>query len=124
MAFTILLVTANTMSIAVRERQQEIAVLKTLGYTSGLVMLLVLGEALLIGLMGGLLGVVISVAILRLLPRVPVLGDIVANFPNFGLSVQTLAIGIGFALLLGLAAGLFPALMAYRAKIVDALRQV
>jgi len=123
-AFTILLVTANTMSIAVRERQQEIAVLKTLGYTSGLVMLLVLGEALLIGLMGGLLGVVISVAILRLLPRVPVLGDIVANFPNFGLSVQTLAIGIGFALLLGLAAGLFPALMAYRAKIVDALRQV
>ena len=56
-AFTILLVTANTMSIAVRERQQEIAVLKTLGFPSALVMTLILSEALLLGLMGGLLGI-------------------------------------------------------------------
>ena len=55
-AFTILLVTANTMSIAVRERQQEIAVLKTLGFSSGLVMTLILSEALLIGILGGALG--------------------------------------------------------------------
>ena len=48
-AFTILLVTANTMSIAVRERQQEIGVLKTLGFPSGLVMALILIEALLLG---------------------------------------------------------------------------
>ncbi|HVP56117.1 MAG TPA: ABC transporter permease [Candidatus Eisenbacteria bacterium] len=123
-AFTILLVTANTMSIAVRERRQEIAVLKTLGYTSGLVMTLILGEALLIGLMGGLVGIVISVGIVRVLPQAPVLGDIVAGFPNFGLSPQTTAIGIAIALLLGLAAGFVPALMAYRTKIVDALRQV
>ena len=46
-----LLVTANTMSIAVRERQQEIGVLKTLGFSSGLVMTLILSEALLIALM-------------------------------------------------------------------------
>ena len=51
-AFTILLVTANTMSIAVRERQQEIGVLKTLGFSSGLVMSLVLIEALLLGVHG------------------------------------------------------------------------
>ena len=123
-AFTILLVTANTMSIAVRERQQEIAVLKTLGYTSGLVMMLILGEALLIGLMGGLLGIVISLGIVRVLPQVPFLGDVVAGFPNFGLSPQTTAIGIAIALLLGLAAGFVPALMAYRSRIVDALRQI
>ena len=43
--FTILLVTANTMSMAVRERRTEIAVLKTLGFGSGLVMGLILGEA-------------------------------------------------------------------------------
>jgi ABC-type antimicrobial peptide transport system permease subunit len=99
-------------------------VLKTLGYTSGLVMALILGEALLIGLMGGLLGIVISLGIVRVLPRVPFLGDIVAAFPNFGLSPQTTAIGIAIALLLGLAAGFVPALMAYRSRIVDALRQV
>ena len=51
-AFTILLVTANTMSIAVRERQQEIGVLKTLGFPSGLVMALILIEALLMGVHG------------------------------------------------------------------------
>ena len=49
-AFTILLVTANTMSMAIRERRTEIAVLKTLGYPSALVLALVLGEALVIGI--------------------------------------------------------------------------
>src|SRR6476646_3101371 len=55
--FTILLVTANTMSMAVRERRTEIAVLKTLGFTSAQVMGLVVSEALVIGGAGGLLGV-------------------------------------------------------------------
>ena len=59
-AFTILLVTANTMSIAVRERQQEIGVLKTLGFPSGLVMALILIEALLLGVMGGALGLLFA----------------------------------------------------------------
>lgn len=123
-AFTILLVTANTMSIAVRERQQEIAVLKTLGFSSGLVMALILGESLLIGVLGGLFGILVSGFILRLLPKMPAIGSIVAGFPNFGLSPQTTAIGIGVALLLGLAAGLFPAMTGYRARIAESLRQI
>ena len=57
MAFTILLVTANTMSMAVRERRKEIAVLKTLGFSSRLVLSLVLGEALVLGVLGGVVGV-------------------------------------------------------------------
>jgi len=123
-AFTILLVTANTMSIAVRERQQEIGVLKTLGFSSGLVMALILTEALLIGVLGGALGILISVGILKILPQVPMLGDIVAGFPHFGLSPQTTATGVGIALLLGLLAGLFPAVTGYRARITETLRQV
>src|ERR1019366_2178853 len=70
-AFTILLVTANTRSIAVRERQQEIGVLKTLGFSSGLVMSLILIEALLIAAMGGLVGLLLSKAILSVLPEMP-----------------------------------------------------
>jgi putative ABC transport system permease protein len=123
-AFTILLVTANTMSIAVRERQQEIGVLKTLGFSSGLVMTLILSEALLIGVLGGLVGILISAAILHVLPNVPVLGNIVAGFPNFGLSPQTTATGVGIALLLGLLAGFVPAMTGYRARITETLRQV
>ena len=59
-AFTILLVTANTMSMAIRERRTEIAVLKTLGFPSALVLALVLGEALVIGLLGSGLGVLMG----------------------------------------------------------------
>ena len=123
-AFTILLVTANTMSIAVRERQQEIGVLKTLGFSSGLVMTLILSEALLIGVMGGLVGIVISVAILKVLPSLPMIGDILAQYPNFGLSSTTTLFGVGIALLLGLLAGFFPAITGYRARITEVLRQV
>jgi len=123
-AFTILLVTANTMSIAVRERQQEIAVLKTLGFPSRLVMTLILGEAILIAAMGGLIGILLSKAILKILPEVPMIGDVVAGFPNFGLSPQTTAIGVAVALLLGLAAGLFPAMTGYRSRIAESLRQI
>ncbi len=123
-AFTILLVTANTMSIAVRERRQEIAVLKTLGFSGALVMTLIISEALLIGAAGGLLGLLISKGLLGVLPEVPVLGDIVATYPNFGLSPQTAGLGMGIALLLGLAAGFFPAMSGYRARIAEALRQI
>jgi ABC-type lipoprotein release transport system permease subunit len=62
--------------------------------------------------------------ILRWLPNAPAIGPIVAGFPNFGLSPQTSAIGIGVALLLGLAAGLFPAMTGYRARIAESLRQI
>jgi putative ABC transport system permease protein len=123
-AFTILLVTANTMSIAVRERQQEIAVLKTLGFSSALVMTLILSEALLRGLVGGLLGILIAREIIALLVNVPFLGDVLRAFPNLGLSPGIAALGVGIALALGLLAGFVPALMAYRSRITEALRQV
>jgi len=123
-AFTILLVTANTMSIAVRERQQEIGVLKTLGFSSGLVMTLILSEALLIAVMGGLVGIGISVGILKVLPQLPMIGDILGQYPNFGLSTTTTGLGVAIALLLGLLAGFFPAMTGYRARITETLRQV
>ena len=123
-AFTILLVTANTMSIAVRERQQEIAVLKTLGFSSGLVMTLILSEALLLGAMGGVLGILIARGIISVLKNVPFLGDVLRAFPNLGLSPGIAMLGVGLALALGLLAGFIPALMAYRSRITEALRQV
>jgi putative ABC transport system permease protein len=123
-AFTILLVTANTMSIAVRERQQEIGVLKTLGFPSMLVMGLILVEALLLGLMGGAIGLGMAGLVIRALPNMPVIGDVVRQFPGLGLSPRIVSYGLGVALLLGLLAGFVPALMAYRARITEVLRQV
>jgi putative ABC transport system permease protein len=123
-AFTILLVTANTMSIAVRERQQEIGVLKTLGFPSGLVMALILIEALLLGAMGGAVGLLLAGGAIHALPNVPFIGDVVRQFPGLGLSPKIVSYGMGAALLLGLLAGLVPALLAYRARITEVLRQV
>jgi putative ABC transport system permease protein len=122
--FTILLVTANTMSMAVRERRTEIAVLKTLGFTSGRVMGLILGEAVTIGALGGAIGLGLSASVISALPGVPGLGDMIRAFPNFGLHLKVTSQAVGVALSLALLAGLFPAFVAYRSKISDMLRQV
>jgi len=122
--FTILLVTANTMSMAIRERRKEIAVLKTLGFPSGLVMGLVLGEAVTIGALGGAAGLLLSWAVLDSLTNVPYLGAIVGGFPDFGLTVGVALLGFGISLLVGFAAGIGPATLAYRARVTEMLRQV
>ncbi len=123
-SFTILLVTANTMSMAVRERRREIAVLKTVGFGSRLVMLLVLGEALLLGVGGGAVGLMMGAAMIGILPRLPLIGDAVRQFPGLGLAPEIAALGFVIALLIALLAGLQPALSAYRARVTEALRTV
>ncbi len=125
-AFTILLVTANTMSMAVRERRTEIAVLKTLGFGSGTVMGLIVAEALLLGVLGGSLGILLSRATIWGLTSLPGLKDALAGFglTSMSLSPSVALVGFGVALLLGLAAGFMPAYGAYRARITDMLRTV
>jgi putative ABC transport system permease protein len=120
-AFTVLAVSANTMSMSIRERRKEIAVLKTLGFSSALVLTLVLGEALVIGLVGGALGVGLASVLLSAAGNVPGLN-------GFGASLQ---LGMGLAAvmfavsgLIGLLSGLQPAASAYRANITAMLRQV
>ncbi len=125
-AFTILLVTANTMSMAVRERRTEIGVLKTLGFSSAHVMGFVVGEALLLGVLGGALGVFGSQALLYVVSHAPGVADILAGIGLTGLELKPAVAVLGFfiAVVLGLFAGLVPALSAYRAKITDILRTV
>lgn len=122
--FTILLVTANTMSMAVRERRTEIGVLKTLGFGNGLVMRLILAESALIGLMGGALGILLGRAMIRALPYLPMIGDAVRGFPKLGLSPVIASLAFGLAVTLGLAAGFVPALLASRARVTEMLRAV
>ncbi|MCL4849118.1 MAG: FtsX-like permease family protein [Acidobacteria bacterium] len=123
-SFTILLVTANTMSMAVRERRTEIAVLKTLGFSGPLVLGLVLAEALLLGVLGGGLGLWLGWAAIQGLSKVPMLGPVLAGYPSLGLTGEVATLGMGLAVTLGLLAGLLPALSAYRSSITTMLRQV
>ena len=124
--FTILLVTANTMSMAVRERRTEIAVLKTLGFKSTQVMGLVVSEALLLGVIGGALGIGGSHAIMWMLTHAPGISDALTGIglSEITLQPQVAALGFGVAVFLGFAAGFVPALGAYRARITDMLRTV
>jgi len=116
--FTLLLVTGNTMAMAVRERTGELAVLKTLGFSDRAVLGLVLAESQAYALQGGLLGLAaVKLFTLR--------GDPTGGMlPLFYLSPAKMALGLGVAALVGAAAGAGPAAMAMRLKIVDALRRV
>jgi putative ABC transport system permease protein len=125
-SFTILLVTANTMSMAVRERRTEIAVLKTLGFSSGRVMGLIVAEALFLGALGGAVGIGGSRLLLWVLTVMPVIKDMLAGMGLSEMNLQPAVAASGFAvaLLLGLLAGFVPAYNAYRSRITDMLRTV
>jgi putative ABC transport system permease protein len=116
--FSMLLVTANTMAQAVRERTAELAVLKALGFSERRVMVMVLGESVLITCFGAALGLalawLLSVALYGLLAR---------YMPAFAITGSSVLYGAGIALSLGLVAGAWPAAQAMRLRVVDALRR-
>ena len=115
--FTLLVVAGNTMAQSVRERTAELAVLKTLGFSSGSVMALVLAESCVLALVGGGIGLALGAAMVAA-------GDPTGGFlPVFFLPDKDLALGVGLILALGLVTGFLPAMKAMRLRIVDALRR-
>ena len=116
--FTILLVSGNTMAQAIRERTNELAVLKTLGFSEGLILGMVLLESALIAFVGGGLGLVLSYTFITFA------GDPTGGLlPAFYFPTPALLTGVALVFALGLGAGLLPALQASRLRIVDALRR-
>jgi putative ABC transport system permease protein len=116
--FTILLVSGNTMAQAIRERTNELAVLKTLGFNEGLILTMVLLESVAIALVGGGLGLALSYGLIT------ATGDPTHGLlPAFYFPVAQLIAGVGLVLGLGLASGFLPAWQASRLRIVDALRR-
>jgi putative ABC transport system permease protein len=117
--FTMLLVCANTMAMSIRERTREVAVLRTLGFTRKRIFQLLLSEALLLALIGGLVGVMVATLMIGFLSR-----------PGIGLPVSmhmTTKTGLAVLLvaaLVGLASAVIPSYHASRLHIVDALRYI
>ena len=115
---TILMVAGNTMAQAVRERTGELGVLKAIGFTNGQVLGLVMAESCLISGIGGVLGLGLAWAIASR-------GDPTGGqLPTFYLPTRDLLIGAGLCIALGVATGIFPALMAMRLRVADALRKM
>jgi putative ABC transport system permease protein len=115
--FTILLVVGNTMAQSVRERVEEIGVLKAMGFTSELVLGVVLAESLLIAGAGGCLGLGLALLLTAGGSPVP------AMFPVFYIPLPHVAVGVALIIGLGLIAGIIPAMQAMRLRIAEALRR-
>ena len=114
--FTLILLTGNTMMQAVRERTSELAVLKTIGFSSHSVLAMVLAESVMLLVLGGVIGLAL-VSLLGLV--LPTMSGGMITRTSVGAGVW--ALGIGFAVAIGIVVGALPALRAMRLNIVDAL---
>jgi len=114
--FTLVLLTGNTMAQAVRERTPELAVLKTIGFSNRSVLWLVLGEAVLLIVLGGVAGLAIAGVLIK--------GVSASSNGMIALDTvpaATWLVGLGLMLAIGVVVGALPALRAMRLNIVDAL---
>ena len=117
--FTILLVTANTMAMSVRERIREVGVLKTLGYTNGAVLAIILGEAAVLSFFGGLLGWLLASGLTAVLRTMP---GFISELKTLTIQPAVAAVLLCVAVVIGLASSFLPAWNASRTHIIDSLR--
>lgn len=116
--FAILLVSANTMAMSIRERTREVAVLKTLGFTRSTVLSLFVGEAVVLALIGGILGSLVAF----------LLGIGAAKAGGFAGALKvaptTMLVAWAAAALMGFFSALIPSYHASRLGIVEGLRHI
>ena len=117
--FTLLLVTASTMSMAIRERAREVAVLKALGFGHGRVFSLMLSESVGLALAGGLLGCLAAWLALSLIDVQRLSHGL---FVHFEVTPQILARGLLVAALLGIVSCLVPAWRSIRMSTAEGLK--
>jgi putative ABC transport system permease protein len=120
--FTILLVSGNTMAMAVRERVREVGVLKTLGFTNGIVLWLMVCEAIVISLIGGVIGLALTRGLILLLSLMPASVTFFTDFSQVAIKPSVIIICLFVAGMIGIVSSIVPALGASRRSIVEALK--
>ena len=120
LVFTILIVSANTMAMSIRERTREVAVLRTLGFTRRRILSLCLGESVTLAVIGGLLGVSFATVLMHLVGKSPAVGVPASMKVTFPIVVFALVV----AAFVGLMSALIPSYNASRTNIVDGLRHI
>lgn len=117
--FTVLLVSANTIAMSVRERVREVGVLKVLGFTRGLILTIILIEAVFVSLIGGVLGVVLASLMTGVVRSGPAFLDQLAHLT---LTPSVAALCILIAAVIGFVSAFIPAFQASRIPILEALK--
>jgi putative ABC transport system permease protein len=116
--FTILLVSANTMAMSIRERTREVAVLKTLGFTRNSILGLFVGEAVSLALIGGLLGSLLCALV------VGAMASQGGMFTGMKVTPITILVALLIAAVVGFASSFVPSYHAAKVNIVDGLRHI
>jgi putative ABC transport system permease protein len=117
--FTILLVSANTMAMSVRERVREVGVLKTLGFTNASILGIILGEAAFLSLIGGVIGCLMAVGLTYLVRQAPAF---ILQLKTLTLEPSVAGLILLVGVFIGVASAFIPAWNASRTPILDSLR--
>ncbi len=117
----LLFVAGNAMAMAMRERTSEVAVLKAIGFPKGLVLFLILTEAVVVAGLGGVLGALGSKAFFDFFDIAPYTGGFL---PFFYVSWNIALFGLGVSVFVGLVSGLVPAVFAANSSVINGLRKV
>lgn len=118
--FTILLVSGNTMAMSVRERIKEVGILKTLGFTNTAILNLIIGEAAVIALVGGIVGMLLATLITVAVGKVA--SNFVQQLQGLSMTPSVAVVCLGVAVLIGAISSFVPAFNAARTNILDSLR--
>jgi putative ABC transport system permease protein len=118
------LILANTLAMNARERTHEYGVLLAIGFPPGHILGFILGESLLVALVGGVIGIGVVWLVINHALGPAMAANMSGVFQNFFTPGWVLAVALGAAAALGLIAGAIPAILASRLKITDALRRV
>jgi len=118
--FAILLVSGNTMAMSIRERIREVAVLKTVGFTRNGVLTLFVIEAVVVSLVGGLLGVLLANVLIHGIAQSPMGG----MFRQAQLNLPTALVALAVAALVGFVSAFLPSYRAAKLNIADGLRHL
>ena len=118
------LILGNTIAMGVRERTNEYGVLRAIGFLPRHVVIWIVGESLVTGVLGGVLGLALAWPLINLGMGRFIEENMGAFFPYFRLETANMLLGIGIAALLGAAASAVPAWRASKLVVVDAVRRV
>ena len=119
----LMLILGNTIAMGVRERTYEYGVMRALGFQPKHIVTSIIGEAMLIGVLGGALGVVFGYGVVSGLSRW-ITENLGGLFPYFELNLVSAVVAFGLGVIGGVIASVIPAYQASKLQVVNALRRV